>query len=283
MKGFIAATLAAMTAARPSSLTAPLHVAISHDEEFGCAGVGPLLDALAGGDGLPAPLAGVVVGEPTELQVVDRHKGKAAFEITVHGRAAHSATPSLGVNAVRGAAHLIVALEELERELTQELTDDAFSTPHATVGVGPITGGVALNIVPDRCALQVETRVLPGQSLDVDRASGRRSGRADRTRARRGCSGGRCRGCACRRLPTAVARAGGRGVRAARGAGGRSGPGRRGRLRHRGGAVPARLGVPVVVCGPGSMVQGHTADEFLDVGQLAAGEAFVAGLIGGLR
>ena len=96
MKGFIAATLAAATSARPSSLMAPLHVAISHDEELGCAGVGPLLDVLAEGDGLTAPLAGVVVGEPTELRVVDRHKGKAAFDITVHGRAAHSATPSSG-------------------------------------------------------------------------------------------------------------------------------------------------------------------------------------------
>ena len=282
MKGFIAATLAATTAARPSSLAAPLHVAISHDEELGCAGVGPLLDLLGDGDALAAPLAGVVVGEPTELRVVERHKGKAAFEITVRGRAAHSATPSLGVNAVRGAAHLIVALEELERELTQELSDDAFSTPHATVGVGPITGGVALNIVPDRCTLQVETRILPGQSLDAIerrlRAAASRIGRglaADASEA----------GVAVARVagypplvpaPTTAAFA----RRVARVAG-----------QGRGGAVDfgteaglyqQRLGVPVVVCGPGSMAQGHTPDEFLDARQLAAGEALVAGLIRGL-
>jgi acetylornithine deacetylase len=282
MKGFIAATLAAATTARPASLTAPLHVAISHDEELGCAGVGPLLDVLAAGDALAAPLAGVVVGEPTELRVVDRHKGKAAFDITVHGRAAHSATPSSGVNAVRGAAHLIVALEDLERELALQMTDDAFSTPHATIGIGPITGGVALNIVPDRCALKVETRVLPGQSLDAVesrvREAASRIGRARTAHApEAGVEVARVAGYPpLVPEPTAatfamrVARVAGRGLGGAVDFGTEAG------------LYQQRLGVPVVVCGPGSMAQGHTPDEFLDAAQLAAGEAFVAGLIGGL-
>jgi acetylornithine deacetylase len=282
MKGFIAATLAATTAARRSSLTAPLHVAISHDEELGCAGVGPLLDLLADGDALAAPLAGVVVGEPTELRVVDRHKGKAAFAITVHGRAAHSATPSLGVNAVRGAAHLIVALEELERELTQEMTDDTFSTPHATVGIGPITGGVALNIVPDRCALQIETRVLPGQSLDaIERRVGEAASRIGRALAadapEAGVEVARVAGYpplvpepAAATFALRMARVAGQGLGGAVDFGTEAG------------LYQQRLGVPVVICGPGSMVQGHAADEFLDARQLAAGEAFVAGLIRGL-
>ena len=283
MKGFIAATLAAMTTARPSSLTAPLHVAISHDEELGCAGVGPLLDLLAEGDGLPAPLAGVVVGEPTELRVVDRQKGKAAFDITVHGRAAHSATPSSGVNAVQGAAHLIVALEELERELAFQMTDDAFSTPHATIGVGPIGGGVALNIVPDRCALKVETRVLPGQSLDaVERRVDEVTSRIGRALAAEAPEAGvevvRVAGYpplvpepAAATFAERVARVAGQGLGGAVDFGTEAG------------LYQQRLGVPVVICGPGSMAQGHIADEFLDVAQLAAGQAFVAGLIRGLR
>ncbi len=283
MKGFIAATLAAATTARVSSLTAPLHVAISHDEELGCAGVGPLLDVLAEGGALAAPLAGVVVGEPTDLRVVDRHKGKAAFEITVHGRAAHSATPSLGVNAVRGAAHLIVAFEELERELTQELTDDAFATPHATIGVGPIRGGVALNIVPDRCALKVETRILPGQSLDAIegrvREAAKRIGRALAANApQAGVEVARVAGYpplvpepASATFAMHVARVAGQGLGGAVDFGTEAG------------LYQQRLGVPVVVCGPGSMAQGHISDEFLDAEQLAAGEAFVAGLICGLR
>ena len=222
MKGFIAATLAAVSRADPSSLNAPLHVAISHDEELACAGIAPLLDALE----IAAPLAGVVVGEPTELQVVDRHKGKAALDITLHGRAAHSATPSAGVNAVRAAAHLIVALEELERQLAAEASDASFSTPHATIGIGPIHGGIALNIVPDRCTLQVEARVLPGQPLD---AIIERIGAVD--------------------------------------------------FGTEAGLYQERLGVPVVVCGPGSMTQGHTPDEFITADQLAAGEAFIDRLL----
>ena len=164
MKGFIAAALAAVQNTNTSSLSAPIHIAISHDEELGCVGVPLLLDMLGETGAVPGPLAGVVVGEPTELRVVDRHKGKVAFEITVRGAAAHSATPHLGVNAVNGAAHLIVALEALERELASETIDEAFGVPHATVGIGPIAGGVALNIVPDRCSLQVEARLLPGQT-----------------------------------------------------------------------------------------------------------------------
>jgi acetylornithine deacetylase len=281
MKGFIAATLAATTRARPASLTAPLHVAISHDEELGCAGVGPLLDVLDS-DAVAAPLTGVVVGEPTELRVVDRHKGKAAFDITVHGRAAHSATPALGVNAVRGAAHLIVGFEELERELTQELTDDAFSTPHATVGVGPISGGVALNIVPDRCALKLEIRVLPGQSLDaIERRVGEVASRVGRALAARAPHAGVEVARAARYpplVPEPATAAFARRVAqvAAQGVGGAVDFGTEA------GLYQQRLGVPVVVCGPGSMAQGHTPDEFIDAGQLAAGQAFVTGLIRGL-
>ena len=260
MKGFIAATLAALSRADPSSLNAPLHVAVSHDEELACAGIAPLLDALE----IAAPLAGVVVGEPTELQVVDRHKGKAALDITVHGRAAHSATPSAGVNAVRAAAHLIVALEDLERQLAAEASDASFSTPHATIGIGPIHGGVALNIVPDRCTLQVEARVLPGQPLDaiIERIGAVAAG-ADVHRA-----GG---------YPPLTPTASSFGARIAKIAG--HGDGGAVDFGTEAGLYQERLGVPVVVCGPGSMTQGHTPDEFITADQLAAGEAFIDRLL----
>jgi acetylornithine deacetylase len=260
MKGFIAATLAAAARSDPSSLQAPLHVAISHDEELACAGIAPLLDALVIG----APLAGVVVGEPTELRVVDRHKGKAAIDITVHGRAAHSATPSAGVNAVRAAAHLIVALEDLERQLATEASDPSFSTPHATIGIGPISGGVARNIVPDRCTLQVEARVLPGQDLDaiVARIADAAAG-ADVHRA-----GG---------YPPLTPSPGAFGARVAAIAG--RGDGGAVDFGTEAGLYQERLGVPVVVCGPGSMTQGHTPDEFITADQLAAGEAFIDQLL----
>jgi acetylornithine deacetylase len=278
MKGFIAATLAAVARADRASLRAPLHIAVSHDEELGCAGVGPLLDALTGG-GIPAPLAGAIVGEPTELRVVDRHKGKAALDITLRGRAAHSATPAAGVNAVCAAARLIGALEELERELAGEASDPSFAVPHATIGIGPIAGGVAVNIVPDTCTLKVETRVLPGQPLEAV---------ADRIGHVAACIGAEM----AVKAPEAsvdVARVAGYpsltpraeaapfaqrvAAIAGRGNGGAVDFGTEA------GLYEERLGVPVVVCGPGSMAQGHTADEFLAGAELTAGQAFVAGLI----
>jgi acetylornithine deacetylase len=273
MKGFVAATLVAVAGAGAdaSTLKAPLHVAISHDEELGCVGVPPLLDALAGPDGGRAPLAGVIVGEPTGLRVIDRHKGKLAVDITVRGRAAHSATPSLGVNAVRAAAHLIVGLEQLERALADQMSDDAFGVPHATIGIGPIAGGVALNIVPDRCSLKVEARLLPGQSVDGVAA------RIDEVAAGVDAVGVEVRrvagypplapGAGDGAFAARVAEVAGRGLGGAVDFGTEAG------------LYRERLRVPVVVCGPGSMAQGHIADEFLAAEQLAAAERFVAGLI----
>ena len=279
MKGFVAATLAAVAKARVRALTAPMHIAISHDEELGCLGVPFLLDAIEQEDAIPAPLAGVVVGEPTRMKVVDRHKGKVAFDIVVRGRPAHSATPALGINAVRGAAHLIIALEQLERDLAEETTDDAFAVPHATVGIGPIAGGIALNIVPDRCDLKAEVRLLPGQTPDLVEA--------------------RFRSVASGVSAAMTGDAADSGIDVTRAAGYPPlcpEPSQQafGQVisqlmqRASGGAVDfgteagiyqQRLKVPVVVCGPGSMTQGHVADEYLSVHELHAAETLVTRLL----
>jgi acetylornithine deacetylase len=276
MKGFVAATLAAVADADSSALRAPLHIAISHDEELGCLGLPPLLDALSGEDSGLTALAGVIVGEPTSLKVIDRHKGKLAFDITVHGRPAHSATPSQGVNAVRAVAHLIVALEQLEHELAAESSDEAFGVPYATIGIGPIAGGVALNIVPDHCTLKVEARLLPGQSLDA--VTARIKALTERLNA----------------VGVDVERVAGYPPLAPRDADGDTefaarvaeiaGQGLGGAVDFgtEAGLYAERLRVPVVVCGPGSMAQGHIADEYIETEQLDAAQRFVAGLIGRL-
>ncbi len=278
MKGFIAAALAAIGKISPSALRAPLQLAVSHDEELGCAGVGPLLDVVER-EHAAAPLSGVVVGEPTELWVVDRHKGKVAFDVTVRGRAAHSATPAAGVNAVRGAAYLIVALERLERELATEASDDAFAVPHATIGIGPIAGGVALNIVPAQCTLKAEARMLPVQHPDevserVADVAERIGRELSRMAPEAGVDVARVAGYPpLGPDPNAAAFAGLTAAIAGRGHGGAVDFGTEA------GLYQQRLGVPVVVCGPGSMAQGHTPDEFIEIAQLSAGAAFVDGLL----
>jgi acetylornithine deacetylase len=127
MKGFIAAVLAALPA--PSVLRRPLHLALSVDEELGCRGTPALLDALG-----IAPPRWCVVGEPTRMRVIERHKGKLAFRVDVQGRACHSSRAPEGVNAVEHAARFIVALREVEGELRAR-GDDRFGVPFATVSV----------------------------------------------------------------------------------------------------------------------------------------------------
>ncbi len=159
MKGFIAAVLAAVSGIDARTLRRPLHIAVSSDEELGCIGVPPLLDALAS---LDVPPAYAVVGEPTSLRVAVKHKGKAAVRIHLTGRAAHSSLAPTGVNAVAYAGRLIGELLALQDEVAADERDDAFTVPYATIGIGPIAGGVSMNIVPDCCRLDVEVRSLPG-------------------------------------------------------------------------------------------------------------------------
>jgi acetylornithine deacetylase len=273
MKGFLAAAIAAARATSVAELRAPLHLAVSHDEELGCAGIGPLLDHLAGG-GVAAPLAGAVVGEPTRLEVVDRHKGKAALALHLAGRAAHSSTPAAGVNAVRAAARVIVALDRLGEELAGEDRDPAFGVPHATIGIGPIAGGVALNIVPDSCDLQVEARVVPGQAVDavarrIAAAASAAAGEAELTTRE------------VAAYPPLAASPDGEWARRVaeltdHAAGGAVDFGTEA------GLYKERLGCDAVVFGPGDMRLAHKADENLGVEELEAGRRAIDRLIGAL-
>jgi acetylornithine deacetylase len=92
-------------------------------------------------------------------------KGYCLAEITVHGREAHSAYPSLGASAIARAAHLIRAIEEIAEE-TKSDSHDAFDPPYTTLNVGLINGGTAKNVVPGECRFTLEWRTIPGQKTD---------------------------------------------------------------------------------------------------------------------
>ena len=261
MKGFIAAVLAALPT--PSALRRPLHLTLSADEELGCRGTPALLSALD-----ITPPRWCVVGEPTRMRVVERHKGKLSFRVDVHGRACHSSRAPEGVNAVEYAARLVVALRDVEAELRAR-TDDRFGVPYATVSVGPIRGGVALNIVPDACTFEAEIRLLPGEEPTAALA-----------RVRELAAG------LSAEMPeggievTELARYPGLATDAHAAAEVAALAG-----QDRGDAVDfgteaglyqAALDVPVVVCGPGDMAQAHVPDEYLESDQLARAERFVA-------
>ncbi|WP_428944052.1 acetylornithine deacetylase [Pantoea sp. FN060301] len=161
MKGFIASMLAAVPHFLAQPLTQPLHLAISYDEEVGCLGVRSLLDALAQRPEKPAIC---LIGEPTGLKAVSGHKGKSGMRCEVKGAACHSAYAPQGVNAIEYAAKLIQRLMVIgERLAAPDRQDARFDPPFTTVQTGVIAGGTALNIVPADCTFDFEVRTLPQQ------------------------------------------------------------------------------------------------------------------------
>jgi acetylornithine deacetylase len=165
MKGFLAVALAMLPvflAARPR---APIHLALSCDEEVGCKGVRPLLAHLR--EHLPKPLA-VIVGEPTSMRVVNAHKSAVTFATEVTGHEAHSSLTHQGVNAIMVAGELLGEIGRIEKDLVAAGDPThRFDPPYSTVHVGVIAGGTAKNIVPRRCAFQWETRLLPTADPDT--------------------------------------------------------------------------------------------------------------------
>ena len=112
--------------------------------------------------------AGVIVGEPTSMQVIVAHKGKRSFRCVVHGREAHSALTPQGVNAIEYAARMITYIRHVADRMGQlEPRDNGFDVPFTTLQTGTIKGGTATNIVPRECVFDWEFRYLPGANPDA--------------------------------------------------------------------------------------------------------------------
>jgi acetylornithine deacetylase len=161
MKGFVASALAAVPDIVAQPRTTPIHLAFSYDEEIGCLGVRDLLADIAQSGPRPAIC---IVGEPTSMQVVTGHKGGRAYRCYLEGLAAHSSLAPHGVNAIEFAAQLIVFIRSLADELAQGPHDQDFDVTHSTISTGLIQGGSAINIVPNSCNFVFEFRNL----LEVD-------------------------------------------------------------------------------------------------------------------
>jgi acetylornithine deacetylase len=159
MKGFVAAILAAVPQLQRMDLSAPIHIALSYDEEAGCRGVPHLLAALP--DLCAAPL-GCIVGEPTRLQPVLAHKGKAALRLTAKGCSGHSSRPDLGHNAIHALLPALQAAVAQASALTTGPQDDRFAPPYSTLQVGTVQGGQAINIIPETAEAAIEARAIAG-------------------------------------------------------------------------------------------------------------------------
>ncbi len=265
MKGFIACSLAAAARAADKRLRTPLHLAFSYDEEIGCVGVRSLIEAMSAWAYRPRCC---IVGEPTLLRPAIGHKGKTAVHVICHGHSAHSAMPANGVNAIYLAAALVGRVQALQHELeVNGPNDPAYDVPYTTLHVGSMHGGTALNIIPERCELEFEVRDLPADDPArlIEGLKGDAASIAARS-ARPGCrsefefetlntypgldtpSDADVVGLVCaltgQRDPIKVA------------------------FGTEGGLFSTRLGIPTVVCGPGSIEQAHKPDEFVTTDQL---------------
>ncbi|MEE4706688.1 acetylornithine deacetylase [Pseudomonas alliivorans] len=281
MKGFIALAIDAMLDAADMTLTRPLQLALSHDEEIGCVGVRRLLDVLH-----LAPVRPFlcVVGEPTLMQFAVGHKGKSSYRTYCRGQEAHSSLAPRAVNAIHLASDFIAELRKSQKQVEQQgVRDDGYDIPYSTVHIGRIDGGKALNIVPNLCTLEFEYRNLPGD--DPDQLLEQLRQRAEvLVREARQLSGVAAidieimneypalethPSVEAVRMLHAFAEPGTRHIKVSYGT--------------EGGLFAGRLNVPVVVCGPGSIEQAHKPDEFIEESQMNAGERFLQSLLGSLK
>lgn len=276
MKGFVACALSAMLAAAQRPLKVPLHLALSYDEEIGCMGVRSLIDLL---EGAPVRPRFCIVGEPTAMQVATGHKGKVALRATCTGREGHSALAPLALNALHLAADFLNEIRALQAEIAAHGAKDGdYDVPYTTIHAGKMAGGVQVNIVPNHATIDFEIRSLAQDDPEalIARLRARAAALVAPLKAE---------------FPEAEIRVErlwdypGLGtpsdaavVNFVKGLTGANGT-IKVAFGTEGGLFDRRLGIPTVICGPGSMAQGHKPDEFVTTEQMARCEAMMAALL----
>lgn len=166
MKGFVAQALNLLAAQRDDALRYPLALLLSSDEEVGSLGAQQFVSAWTNDVPLPR---NAIIGEPTCQRVVRMHKGHLKLRLTVAGRAAHSGYPYLGISAIERAIPLLELLRGLRIELAEmraDVSEYFAECPYPALNIGLIAGGSAVNIIPDRCRIDLGVRLLPGQRSD---------------------------------------------------------------------------------------------------------------------
>jgi acetylornithine deacetylase len=271
MKSFIAIALALVPEFKARPLKRPLHLALSFDEEVGCFGAPRLIESLPRGAARPSL---VIVGEPTNMAVANAHKGCHVFATAVTGLAAHSSAPQRGVNAILAASEIIQFIAGLADDARDaSRPESGFEPPYTSFNIGTIAGGTAMNIIPRDCEFTWEFRPLPGEDTAAIRDRIERFITTDLLpRLRKVHPGADVATRALASIPGLVAQLGSPAEELARRLAG---------ANHS--TVVAYgteaglfqgAGIPAVVCGPGSMEQGHQPNEFITIEQIEAGTAF---------
>jgi acetylornithine deacetylase len=262
MKGFVAAMLAMAPWLGRLTLSAPVHLALTYDEEAGCRGAPHLIAALPG---LCAAPAGAIVGEPTGLRPVLAHKGKAALRVAAKGRAGHSARPDLGVNAIHALTPVLAAAVAQARALERSTRDERFAPPWSSLQVGLVAGGRALNIIPEAAEAHVEARAIAGVDPAALLAPVVAAAQAAGAEVEQLSSYPALALPADHPLAALAERISGRAALGAVSFGTEAG-------------LYQQAGVPAVICGPGDIDRAHRPEEYLTRDELRAACAMIGAL-----
>ncbi len=276
MKGFVACAIAAVLAAARRELRVPLHLALSYDEEIGCMGVRSMITML---EGAPVRPRLCIVGEPTGMAVATGHKGKVALRAICVGREGHSALAPLALNALHLAADFVGVLRGVQARVAAEgMRDGDYDVPYTTLHVGKLNGGVQVNIVPQRAVADWEIRSLAGEDVAGLIAEVQAGCEAVVAPWRAEFPEAEIRIERLWEYPGLGTPTEAEVVRFVKGLTGANGT-IKVAFGTEGGLFDARLGVPTVICGPGSMAQGHKPDEYVSVEQMGRCEAMLAALV----
>ena len=276
MKSFLALSLAAAPDFARSAMKRPIFLAFSYDEEVGCLGAPDLIAELAR---LDPPPATVLVGEPTDMQAISGHKGIASFRVTVTGREAHSSLTHLGCSANMAAIRLMTRLVALSERLVAEADPNSpFEPKGASLTVGMVHGGTAVNILARECVFLFDLRTQPDQDpFDILEGFFAECAAMDAEMKVRFPETGVL--IENRSLTPAFApEIGGAAEIMARRLAGDNGPLRVAPYAAEAGQFQ-QAGFSTVICGPGSIDQAHQPDEFIEISQIERGAEFMVRLI----
>ena len=163
MKAFLACVMTAAPMMVNADLKKPIYFAFSYDEEIGCLGAPDLIEAISSHyDEKPAY---AWIGEPSMLIPIVGQKGICVQETIVNGSAGHSSRIRQEISAIHEASRLIIWLEEKMNQLADQSSDDRFDPPHTSIHVGTLHGGIAPNVIADRCSFKWDIRCIPQDSI----------------------------------------------------------------------------------------------------------------------
>jgi acetylornithine deacetylase len=276
MKSFLAVALAMAPEFLERNLKTPIHLVFSYDEEVGCVGVRRLLEVLRA---MPVRPSGCIVGEPTEMKVIVAHKGKKSMRCHVRGLECHSSLAPRGVNAIEYAAEAIAYLRRMAQRIAAEgASDPDYDIPHTTVHTGVVHGGTALNIVPKDCVFDFEFRYLPGDDPEALLAEVRGFAERELEPAMRAVApetGFHWEETSA--FPGLDTPADAEIVGLAKTLSGGNATGKVAFGTEAG--LFQSIGIPTIICGPGSIGQAHKPDEFISLEQVALCERFLRRLM----